>query len=56
VLQKILPKFHGTQPELEEVLARLLTFVEPRPLPRIEAKLRSMQRRLRRQGFTSFIE
>jgi hypothetical protein len=56
VLQKILPKFHGTQQELEEVLARLLTFVEPRPLPRIEAKLRSMQRRLRRQGFTSFIE
>ena len=56
LLEKILPKFHGTQQELEDVLARLSEFVESRPLPRTAAKIQSMQRRLRRQGFTSFIE
>jgi hypothetical protein len=56
VLQKILPKFHGTQQELEEILTRLSEFVASLPLPRTAAKLQSMQRRLKRQGFTSFIE
>lgn len=89
VLMKVLPKLHGTQQELEELLAMLFTFavtarpeaaldpdlpfdgwlldgdrLQPPPdgaldapvLPRTAAKLWRMQQRLRRQGFTSFIE
>jgi hypothetical protein len=77
VLQKVLPKFHGTQQELEEVLLELLAFAirgervgnpeERRQLeeqetegtvrlPRTAAKVRRMLRRVRRQGFTSYVE
>ena len=56
ILEKVLPKFHGTQQELESVLSRLSDSIESAPLPRTARKLKSMQRRLRRQGFTSFIE
>jgi len=91
VLQKVLPKFHGTQQELEEVLRAVFAFsinanaadapqevdeiaagwvvrggrlVSARPgeqmpeprLPRTAIKVRRMLDRLRRQGFTSFIE
>jgi hypothetical protein len=56
VLEKVLPKFHGTQQELESVLSLLMDFVEVLPLPRTARKIESMQRRLKRQGFTSFIE
>ncbi len=89
VLSKVMPKLHGTQQELEELLARLLAFAidtnssptakasegdwrldgytlvprseaegeKPLPeLPRTAAKLWRMMRRLRQQGFTSFIE
>lgn len=88
VLAKVLPKIHGTQQEVEEVLGRLLAFavdVEspvaardhgshweyasgrlngrdddgaskiPR-LPRSAAKLWRMLRRVRQQGYVSFIE
>lgn len=75
LLAKILPKFHGTQQELEEVIGELLRFTEeasPRPateadksdkapepaavrLPRTRKKLRRMKKRLKDQGFTSFI-
>ena len=88
--EKVLPKFHGTQQELEGVLRDLFAFsvdgstpalgsdieeqwrvvgnelhplvsanvpegASPR-LPRMALKVRRMIRRLRRQGFTSFIE
>ena len=91
VLQKVLPKFHGTQQELEGVLRAVFAFslsasatespqeldeiaagwvvrggrlVSARPgeqwpeprLPRTAIKVRRMLDRLRRQGFTSFIE
>ncbi|HET8626604.1 MAG TPA: hypothetical protein VFL91_04265 [Thermomicrobiales bacterium] len=93
LLEKVLPKFHGTQQELEAVLAAMCDFAihgarrdEPnspeallegwRPardgalaavvadddtvpapvLPRTAAKLWGMLRRLRQQGFASFIE
>ena len=93
MLEKVLPKFHGTQQELEPVLAAALRLRHPwrrgatrrpRPtncsragglgqaaalvaqtgrrcqptpaLPRTAAKLWRMLRRLRQQGFTSFIE
>jgi hypothetical protein len=90
ILQKVLPKFHGTQQELELVLTALFAFAlhgasgpdrvpAPPPdawtlgrdgrlvvtggasdatpaLPRTAAKLWGMLRRLRQQGFASFIE
>lgn len=54
LLQKVLPKLHGTQQELEELLKKLLEFGSG--LPRFTAKIDRMLRRLERQGFTSFIE
>ena len=90
LMQKVLPKFHGTEQELKGVLRRLLAFAttgsplalgsriedewqvkdnQLRPhltadagnadsvrLPRLAHKIFRMIRRLRKQGFTSFIE
>lgn len=87
VVAKVLPKLHGTQQELEDVLARLLAFAvdvespedtrdhesqwsysrgrlsplsdgSPKTpkLPRSAAKLWRMLRRVRQQGYVSFIE
>ncbi|MEZ4444911.1 MAG: hypothetical protein R3B72_37895 [Polyangiaceae bacterium] len=78
VLQKVLPKLHGTQQELEDILVGLLTLASGRgddgaiaddelletaptpeltpPLPRTALKLQRMLRRVRQQGFVSFIE
>ncbi len=90
LMQKVLPKFHGTEQELQEVLRQLLSFattgspltlgdriedqwqikdnrLHPRMaadignadsvrLPRMAHKVFRMIRRLRKQGFTSFIE
>lgn len=56
LLQKVLPKLHGMQQELEEVLTSLLAFAQEEPaLPRMDAKLDRMLTRLQRQGFTAFI-
>ena len=85
LLSKVLPKLHGTQQELQDVLDALFRFavgvgdeaaalvddswqpeghllswkgddaLEAR-FPRTAAKLWRMRRRLRRQGFTSFVE
>jgi hypothetical protein len=92
VLQKVLPKFHGTQQELEEPLRNLFAFAvhgsaaasganlteielawrlrrgqlervedmgaddELPRLPRTAAKVRRMLERVRRQGFTAYVE
>lgn len=92
VMQKVLPKLHGTQQELEGLLTRLFAFcleartvegaeavaeaeaswhlhrgrlervveqvaVGDQPwLPRTAAKLRRMLDRVRRQGFTAYVE
>lgn len=93
ILEKVLPKFHGTQQELEPLLVTLFEFAvsgtrstrsaatppveadweieqgrvvsrgtdgrgagEQPKLPRTATKVFTMLRRLRRQGFTSFIE
>ncbi len=93
LLQKVLPKFHGTQQELEPVLSALADYAvhgqrraeaatpetvlsawtlgqdgrliavgmgaataAPPAYPRTAAKLWGMLRRLRQQGFASFIE
>jgi len=62
VLEKVLPKFHGTQQELEEPLKALCGQLtpsedgaEPR-LPKTVAKIKRMLKRLETQGFTSFME
>ena len=71
ILQKILPKFHGTQAKLEEPLMSLLNFcageagdpqsdatntTQSAPFPRSARKLKQMLHNLRQQGYTSFIE
>ena len=65
ILQKILPKFHGTQAKLEEPLEKLLAFcsgaeseeiLEDAPFPRSAHKLARMIQNLKIQGYTSFIE
>jgi 5-methylcytosine-specific restriction endonuclease McrBC GTP-binding regulatory subunit McrB len=65
ILQKILPKFHGTQAKLEEPLGKLRAFCsgveteeipEDAPFPRSAQKLVRMIGNLRIQGYTSFIE
>lgn len=56
LLQKVLPKLHGTQQELEEVLTGLLAFTQEEPaLSRMGKKIDRMRTQLVRQGFTSFI-
>lgn len=65
IVQKILPKFHGTQAKLEEPLNKLLTFAqggkegilaEQARLPRTVCKLRAMLRTVTTQGYADFIE
>lgn len=58
ILQKILPKFHGTQGKLEEPLNRLYEFcnAEDARFPRSAEKLERMIYNLKVQGYTSFIE
>jgi 5-methylcytosine-specific restriction enzyme B len=68
ILQKILPKFHGTQTKLEEPLSRVFNFVtgtdldadsklpEKARFPRTARKVKSMLKSLRDQGYADFIE
>ena len=65
VVQKILPKFHGTQARLEEPLGRMLEFAqadagkdeaEQVRLPRTARKVSAMLRTLSVQGYADFIE
>ena len=58
ILQKILPKFHGTQGKLEEPLNELFDFcnAEDARFPRSAQKLERMLQNLKVQGYTSFIE
>ncbi|SMP80838.1 AAA domain (dynein-related subfamily) [Desulfonatronum zhilinae] len=67
VVQKILPKFHGTQAKLEEPLNKLLAFAKVPAasassgtsdyrLPRTDRKLTAMLRKLDNQGYADFIE
>ena len=57
ILAKILPKLHGTQQELDQLLKNLEAFFNSQShLGRCVAKLGRMERRLHQQGHTSFIE
>jgi 5-methylcytosine-specific restriction endonuclease McrBC GTP-binding regulatory subunit McrB len=54
LLQKVLPKFHGMQSELEPVLVQLEVF--DARLPRFQAKVQRMLSRVRATGFTAYME
>jgi 5-methylcytosine-specific restriction endonuclease McrBC GTP-binding regulatory subunit McrB len=55
ILQKVLPKFHGTQGKLEEPLTQLKNFCEERGFERSAKKLQRMLKDLSDQGYCSFI-
>ncbi len=55
VLQKLMPKLHGSQRRLEPVLKALATFCETHQCTASLEKIRRMQDRLK-DGFTSFAE
>lgn len=55
ILQKVLPKFHGTQGKLEEPLNRLNEFCEAEGFARSAKKLQRMLKDLSDQGYCSFI-
>lgn len=58
VLQKLMPKLHGSARKLEGVLKALADFAAEtnRDLPLTREKIKRMQDRLLRDGFTSFAE
>ncbi|QJD29033.1 McrB family protein [Methylococcus geothermalis] len=55
ILQKVLPKFHGTQGKLEEPLKTLNAFCETSDFARSAKKLQRMLKDLSDQGYCSFI-
>ena len=56
VLQKLMPKLHGSARKLDGVLKELDTFATAKDLPLTLEKVMRMQVRLKRDGFTSFAE
>lgn len=58
VLQKLMPKLHGSARKLEGVLKALANFAAEnnKDLPLTREKIKRMQDRLQRDGFTSFAE
>jgi hypothetical protein len=56
VLQKLMPKLHGSARKLSGVLKALEEFAKAQDLPLTLEKVLRMQQRLARDGFTSFAE
>ena len=56
VLQKLMPKLHGSARKLSDVLKALEEFAKAQDLPLTLEKVLRMQQRLARDGFTSFAE
>ena len=56
MLQKLLPRLHGSARKLDPVLSDLLAFALLHSLPDAADKLQRMQRRLQSEGFASFAE
>lgn len=56
VLQKLMPRLHGSARKLEKVLADLDVFCDKHGLPDSREKIARMQRRLQADGFASFAE
>jgi hypothetical protein len=56
VMQKLMPKLHGSARKLSGVLDTLKKFAEDHDLPLTKNKVDRMQKRLKDEGFTSFAE
>jgi energy-coupling factor transporter ATP-binding protein EcfA2 len=56
VLQKLMPKLHGSERKLVPVLEALDAFCEKHTCPISRTKIKRMQDRLKADGFTSFAE
>ena len=56
VMQKLMPKLHGSARKLTGVLEALKAFAEKHQLPLTQDKVKRMQKRLKDEGFTSFAE
>lgn len=56
VVQKLMPKLHGSARKLDAVLKALHKFASEKNLPLTKEKVERMQERLKRDGFTSFAE
>jgi len=56
ILQKVLPKLHGTRAKLENPIKDLIEFCEKKEFVRSAKKLKSMQTNLEANGYASFIE
>jgi len=55
IMQKLLPKLHGSKKKLGPVLETLIELCDG-AYPKSQEKLERMQRRLKEHGFTSFAE
>lgn len=56
VMQKLMPKLHGSARKLSGVLETLKKFADEHELPLTQNKVERMQKRLKDEGFTSFAE
>jgi hypothetical protein len=56
IMQKLMPKLHGSARKLSGVLDTLKKFAEDHELPLTKNKVDRMQKRLKDEGFTSFAE
>jgi 5-methylcytosine-specific restriction protein B len=56
VLQKLMPKLHGSERKLSGVLRSLEKFAKEKGLPLTKNKVERMLQRLKDEGFTSFAE
>lgn len=56
IVQKLMPKLHGSDRKLRPTLTKLQTFCETHDLPLSLAKTKRMLDRLTQDGFTSFAE
>jgi 5-methylcytosine-specific restriction protein B len=56
IIQKLMPKLHGSDRKLRPTLTKLKSFCETYKLPLSLAKVDRMQERLTQDGFTSFAE
>jgi 5-methylcytosine-specific restriction protein B len=56
VMQKLMPKLHGSARKLSSVLEKLKDFADHHQLPLTQNKVERMQKRLKDEGFTSFAE
>jgi len=56
ILQKILPKLHGTRAKLENPVNDLISYCKDQKFTRSEGKLKNMQSNLNNNGYASFIE